>query len=69
MHCDDGVLLDLMQSNTLETYTAELSLTTLICLFGAMESSVVALVMARGAKPWSIGFDTRLFTAAYSVRQ
>ncbi|XP_039145172.1 WAT1-related protein At1g21890-like [Dioscorea cayenensis subsp. rotundata] len=56
----------IVQSNTLETYTAELSLTTLICLFGAMESSVVALVMARGTKPWSIGFDTRLFTAAYS---
>ncbi|KAJ0984497.1 hypothetical protein J5N97_002853 [Dioscorea zingiberensis] len=56
----------ILQSNTLETYTAELSLTTLICLFGAMESSVVALVMARGGKPWSIGFDTRLFTAAYS---
>ncbi|RWW54903.1 hypothetical protein BHE74_00038489 [Ensete ventricosum] len=43
-----------------------LSLSTLICLTGAGQSGALALVMERSAKPWSIGFDTRLFTAVYS---
>ncbi|WOL12488.1 hypothetical protein Cni_G21255 [Canna indica] len=55
-----------LQSNTLKSYPAELSLSTLICLTGAGQSAAVALVMERSAKPWLIGFDTRLFTAVYS---
>ncbi|RRT59143.1 hypothetical protein BHE74_00013862 [Ensete ventricosum] len=57
-----------MQSHTLKSYPAELSLTTLICLTGTGQAGAVALFMERGAKPWSIGFDMRLFTAVYSVR-
>ncbi|XP_038990404.1 WAT1-related protein At1g21890-like [Phoenix dactylifera] len=57
----------ILQSNTLESYPAELTLTTLICLMGALMSSLVALVAERGsAKPWIIGWDTRLLAAAYS---
>ncbi|KAG0471236.1 hypothetical protein HPP92_015782 [Vanilla planifolia] len=57
----------IVQSNTLESYPAELSLTTLICVMGALLSATVALVMERGnVKPWVIGWDTRLFTAVYS---
>ncbi|MQM15702.1 hypothetical protein Taro_048655 [Colocasia esculenta] len=56
----------IVQSNTLRSYPAELSLTTWICLFGAAQGSAVALVMARGSKPWAIGFDVRLLTAVYS---
>ncbi|XP_042386286.1 WAT1-related protein At1g21890-like [Zingiber officinale] len=56
----------ILQSNTLEEYPAELSLTTLICGMGTVLASAVALVMERGAKPWAIGFDTMLFTAVYS---
>ncbi|XP_042440177.1 WAT1-related protein At1g21890-like [Zingiber officinale] len=56
-----------LQSNTLESYSAELSLATLICLMGAMMSSVVTLaVEGANAKPWSIGWDMRLATAVYS---
>ncbi|KAL5212191.1 hypothetical protein ABZP36_023038 [Zizania latifolia] len=56
-----------LQSNTLQSYPAELSLTTLICLMGSMMSSAVALVAERGNnKAWLIGCDTRLFTAVYA---
>ncbi|RRT36381.1 hypothetical protein B296_00025812, partial [Ensete ventricosum] len=56
-----------LQSNTLETYSAELSLTTLICLTGAAMSAVVTLaVEGFRAKPWTIGWDMRLVTAIYS---
>uniref|UniRef100_A0A0A8YIB2 WAT1-related protein n=1 Tax=Arundo donax TaxID=35708 RepID=A0A0A8YIB2_ARUDO len=57
----------ILQSNTLHSYPAELSLTTLICVLGSVMSGAVALVAERrdmGA--WAIGFDTRLFTAVYS---
>ncbi|OQU91877.1 WAT1-related protein At4g08290 isoform X2 [Sorghum bicolor] len=56
----------ILQSYTLRSYPCGLSLTTLICATGAMESGAVALVMERDTKAWSIGFDIRLFTAVYS---
>ncbi|XP_010939363.1 WAT1-related protein At1g21890 isoform X1 [Elaeis guineensis] len=57
----------ILQSNTIDSYPAELTLTTLICLMGALMGSLVALVAERGsAKPWIIGWDTRLLAAVYS---
>uniref|UniRef100_A0A0D9XIK2 WAT1-related protein n=1 Tax=Leersia perrieri TaxID=77586 RepID=A0A0D9XIK2_9ORYZ len=56
----------ILQSYTLRTYPAELSLTTLICAMGAAQSGAVALVMERDMKAWLIGLDMRLFTAVYS---
>ncbi|CAD5194078.1 WAT1-related protein At1g21890-like [Musa acuminata AAA Group] len=56
----------ILQSHTLKSYPAELSLSTLICLMGAGQGGALALVMERSTKPWLIGFDTRLFTAVYS---
>ncbi|KAL6861222.1 hypothetical protein ACP4OV_016922 [Aristida adscensionis] len=57
----------ILQSNTLQSYPAELSLTALICVLGTAMSGAVALVAERrdmGA--WVIGLDTRLFTVVYS---
>ncbi|KAM0905500.1 hypothetical protein ACQ4PT_017351 [Festuca glaucescens] len=56
----------ILQSHTLRSYPSELSLTTLICGMGVMQSGAVALVMERDMKAWTIGFDMRLFTAVYS---
>lgn len=57
-----------MQANTLESYPAKLSLATWICFMGAVLSGAVTLIMeGLNAKPWSIGWDMRLFTAFYSV--
>ncbi|TKW41775.1 hypothetical protein SEVIR_1G339700v4 [Setaria viridis] len=56
-----------LQSNTLQSYPAELSLTALICLMGSLMSGAVALVAERrNTQAWVIGFDTRLFTAVYA---
>uniref|UniRef100_A0A0D9VLH9 WAT1-related protein n=1 Tax=Leersia perrieri TaxID=77586 RepID=A0A0D9VLH9_9ORYZ len=56
-----------LQSNTLQSYPAELSLTTLICLMGSVMSGSVALVAERkNTHAWLIGFDTRLFTCVYA---
>ncbi|TVU30746.1 hypothetical protein EJB05_22383 [Eragrostis curvula] len=56
----------ILQSHTLRSYPAELSLTTLICTLGSAQSAAVALVMEHDIKAWLIGFDMRLFTAVYS---
>jgi drug/metabolite transporter (DMT)-like permease len=57
-----------LQSNTLQSYPAELTLTALICGMGSLMGGAVALVAERGNnKAWVIGFDTRLFTAVYAV--
>ncbi|XP_037458946.1 WAT1-related protein At1g44800-like [Triticum urartu] len=56
----------ILQSHTLRSYPSELSLTTMICVMGVVQSGVVALVMERDTKAWAIGFDMRLVTAAYS---
>uniref|UniRef100_A0A0D9WN52 WAT1-related protein n=1 Tax=Leersia perrieri TaxID=77586 RepID=A0A0D9WN52_9ORYZ len=56
-----------LQSNTLQSYPAELSLTALICVLGSAMSGAVALVAERrDMSAWVIGFDTRLFTVVYS---
>ena len=59
--------LDLLQSKTLQSYPAELSLTAWICFMGTIESAAVTLVVERGSEPWVVGWDMRLFTAVYAV--
>ncbi|GJY68338.1 WAT1-related protein, partial [Tanacetum coccineum] len=51
---------------TLKSYPAELSLTTLVCMMGTLEGSVLALV-AEGANAsiWSVNWDIKLFAALY----
>ncbi|RCV20758.1 hypothetical protein SETIT_4G083300v2 [Setaria italica] len=57
----------ILQSNTLQSYPAEMSLTALICGVGTVMSGAVALFAERrDMSAWVIGFDTRLFTVVYS---
>ncbi|CAN6178841.1 unnamed protein product [Urochloa humidicola] len=57
----------ILQSNTLQSYPAEISLAALICGIGTVASGAVALVAERrDMSVWVIGFDTRLFTVVYS---
>lgn len=59
----------LLQSITLKKYPAEMSLSSLICLVGAMQTSVVAVVAERhsGAGVWALGWDFRLYGPLYTV--
>ncbi|XP_044953402.1 WAT1-related protein At1g44800-like [Hordeum vulgare subsp. vulgare] len=57
----------ILQSNTLRSYPAELSLTALICGMGSLMSGAVALVAERAnSHVWVIGFDNRLLTVVYA---
>ncbi|CAI8597419.1 unnamed protein product [Vicia faba] len=58
----------ILQSITLKKYPAEMSLSTLICLVGAFQSSAVAFVAERhsGAGVWALGWDFRLYGPLYT---
>ncbi|KAF8404110.1 hypothetical protein HHK36_008990 [Tetracentron sinense] len=56
----------ILQSFTLKSYPAELSMTSLICLTGMVQGAAVALVMERDSGAWSLGWDSGLLAAVYS---
>ncbi|ESQ38768.1 hypothetical protein EUTSA_v10028726mg [Eutrema salsugineum] len=55
-----------LQSITIKTYPADLSLAALICLSGAIQSTAVALVVERHSSGWAVGWDARLFAPLYT---
>ncbi|XP_068641821.1 WAT1-related protein At1g44800-like [Aristolochia californica] len=64
--CFSWAVFFIVQSFTLDSYPAELSLAALVCVMGIVEGGAVALVMERNAAAWSIGWDTRLLAPIYS---
>jgi len=53
----------------LKRYPAELSLSSLVCLSGVVQASVVAMVATRhcGLQAWALGWDFRLYGPLYTV--
>ncbi|KQK05627.1 WAT1-related protein At5g07050-like [Brachypodium distachyon] len=58
--------LFILQTHTIKQYSAQLSLTTLVCFTGTLQAVVVTFVMERRVSVWTIGFDMNLFAAAYA---
>ncbi|RZC79176.1 hypothetical protein C5167_003394 [Papaver somniferum] len=58
--------LFILQAITLKKYPAHLTLTTLICFIGTLQSIAVTLVMEHTPSAWSIGWDMNLLSAAYA---
>ncbi|GKV37674.1 hypothetical protein SLEP1_g45673 [Rubroshorea leprosula] len=56
----------ILQSFTLKKYPAELSLTALVCLVGAVEGAVVSLIFERDMSVWKVGFNSKFVAIAYS---
>ncbi|KAI4351095.1 hypothetical protein L6164_005481 [Bauhinia variegata] len=57
----------ILHAITLRSYPAELSLTAWICLMGAMEGTVLTLIIERNnPSSWSIHFDSVLLAYVYS---
>ncbi|KAM7260002.1 hypothetical protein ACFE04_015743 [Oxalis oulophora] len=55
-----------LQSITIKKYPAEMSLSSLICLAGTVQSLVIALFLERNSHGWAVGWDSRLFTPLYT---
>lgn len=59
----------LIQAPVLKKYPAELSFTTIMCLFGALQSAVVALIFEhKTSSVWAIGWNIDLLSVVYSVQ-
>ncbi|KAK4404720.1 WAT1-related protein [Sesamum angolense] len=56
----------ILQAITLRKYTAQLSLTALVCFMGTLQSIAVTFVMEHRPHAWAIGFDMNLLAAAYA---
>ncbi|KAF3790081.1 WAT1-related protein [Nymphaea thermarum] len=56
----------ILQVVAMRRYPAQLSLTTLICFVGTLQSIAVTMVMERSPSVWKIGFDLNLLAAAYA---
>ncbi|KAL1554724.1 WAT1-related protein-like protein [Salvia divinorum] len=56
----------ILQAITLRKYTAQLSLTAIVCFLGTLQSIAVTFVMERKPNSWNIGFDMNLLAAAYA---
>lgn len=57
----------ILQAVTLRKYSAQLSLTALVCFMGTLQSIAVTFVMEHKASAWAIGWDMNLLAAAYAV--
>ncbi|KAG9454811.1 hypothetical protein H6P81_007715 [Aristolochia fimbriata] len=56
----------ILQAITLRRYSAQLSLTSLVCFMGTLQSIAVTLVMEHRPSVWAIGWDMNLLAAAYA---
>lgn len=57
----------ILQAVTLKRYSAQLSLTALVCFIGTLQSIAVTFVMEHMTSTvWSIGWDINLLAAAYA---
>ncbi|GLJ41356.1 hypothetical protein SUGI_0855980 [Cryptomeria japonica] len=58
--------LFVFQSWVVKKYPAQLSLVTLVCLMGSLQSIAITLPVERHPSAWEVGFDMKLFTVVYS---
>ncbi|KAG0471233.1 hypothetical protein HPP92_015779 [Vanilla planifolia] len=65
--CFSWSIFLILQSNTLESYPANLTLTTWICFLGVVANSAASTFVYRGnTAAWVVGWDKRLFAPIYS---
>ncbi|KAJ4964141.1 hypothetical protein NE237_024080 [Protea cynaroides] len=64
--CSGWAAFFILQSFTLRSYPAELSLTSLICFTGMVQGGAVALVMEHDFRAWALGWDSRLLGPVYT---
>ncbi|KAK6772870.1 hypothetical protein RDI58_028108 [Solanum bulbocastanum] len=65
--CTSGAGFVILQTKILQTYPAELSLHTWICLLGTIEGGIIAMIMERGnSAVWIINWDSKFLAVVYS---
>ncbi|KAG2325632.1 hypothetical protein Bca52824_008360 [Brassica carinata] len=55
-----------LQAATSKRYSSHLSLSTMVCFMGTLESTALAFVMEPNLSAWNIAFDMNLLASAYA---
>ncbi|KAF8102065.1 hypothetical protein N665_0201s0354 [Sinapis alba] len=55
-----------LQAATLKRYSSHLSLSTMVCFTGTLQSTALSFVMEPNLSAWNIGFDMNLLASAYA---
>ncbi|TVU14562.1 hypothetical protein EJB05_38037, partial [Eragrostis curvula] len=55
-----------IQAKVGEVYPCHYSIAALVCLFGAVQSTLLALCLHRDAAHWRLGLNVRLYSSAYA---
>ncbi|KAH0865172.1 hypothetical protein HID58_082383, partial [Brassica napus] len=55
-----------LQAATLKTYSSHLSLSTMVCFMGTLQSTALTFVMEPSLSAWNVGFDMNLLASAYA---
>ncbi|KAJ0246813.1 WAT1-related protein [Hirschfeldia incana] len=55
-----------LQAATLKRYSSHLSLSTMVCFMGTLQSTALSFVMEPNLSAWNIGFDMNLLASAYA---
>ncbi|KAG7634659.1 EamA domain [Arabidopsis suecica] len=55
-----------LQAATLKRYSSHLSLSTMVCFMGTLQSTALTFVMEPNLSAWNIGFDMNLLASAYA---
>lgn len=58
-----------IQARVGEVFPCHYSIAALVCLFGAVQSALLALCFHRDAPHWRLGLNVRLYSSAYAVRR
>jgi hypothetical protein len=56
-----------LQAKIGEVYPCHYSIAALVCFFGAIQSTVMAVCVQRDKEQWRLGFNIRLYSSAYAV--
>ncbi|CAH2063958.1 unnamed protein product [Thlaspi arvense] len=55
-----------LQAATLKRYSSHLSLSTMVCFMGTLQSTALTFVMEPNLSAWNIGFDMNLLASTYA---
>ena len=62
-----SITVSCLQAKVGEVYPCHYSIAAMVCLFGAIQSTIVAICVHMDTEHWRLGLNIRLYSSAYAV--
>ena len=62
-----SITVSCLQAKVGEVYPCHYSIAAMVCLFGAIQSTIVAICVNTDMEHWRLGLNIRLYSSAYAV--